>query len=224
MRGDVAVCITAYNEAETIGTLLYETSHYRRIVVDDGSSDMTGRIALDAGARVIWHRERMGIGPSLLFAWREALDEGAEYVVQLDAGGSHAPTSIPRLLSVFEDVPDVQMVIGSRFMPGGRHVGNAKRRLLSHLAAAACNYASVVQYTDWTSGYRAFRAATVDRLLAHEYHAKGHAWQIEVLWNAMQEHMLVAEVPISYTCTGSTLNWRGMGEAFGVWRRLLRSG
>jgi len=226
----IAACITAKNEAETIGPLI-ETLVKQElfpIVVNDGSTDGTGAIALDAGAAVLWHKPSRGIGPSLLAAWAVANRADAEMVVQLDAGGSHDPLQARRLLAALQHA---DVVIGSRFVPGGPYAsgllpgglywGNPTRERLSRLASRMCNLITGEHIADWTSGYRAFRREALEKLLQYEYRARMHGWQIEVLGNALREGLRIAEVPISYEAGRSSFNMGVAWEALGAWLRLI---
>jgi len=141
---------------------------------------------------------------------------GADSIIQLDAGGSHDPA---QALSLLRRLIGVDMVIGSRFMPGAHYTGNPKRKAMSQLASLMCNIKTGRCITDWTSGYRAFRREAIEVLL-HDYQAKMHGWQIEVLGNALRVGLRVAEVPITYTAGQSSFNKGVAWEAFQAWRRL----
>jgi len=214
--------ITTRNEESTIGPLVLALKpRYDVLVIDDASEDDTYRVALNAGAAEWWpHPIRMGIGPSLMEGWLWALKRGAESVVQLDAGGSHDPGEAPRLVSALQDF---DMVIGSRFLPGSRYIGNRKRAALSRLAAAMCNNRQVKpRFTDWTSGYRAFTKDAIGVLLpwGFEYTTTMHSWQIEVLREAIRRKLTIGEVPITYRAGRSSFNRAIARDAVGVWRTL----
>ena len=198
--------ITAKNEAATIGDIVerLRLQGFRVIVVDDGSGDATGTTAAAAGATVITHKANQGIGPSLQEAWRMALALCADRVVQLDAGGSHVPEEAWFLC---DKLDDCDMVIGSRFTPGGRYVGRGWRALSSRLTAFLMSKATHSHIADWTSGYRAFTRHGLNVLLRHTYFETMHAWQIEVLGHALRDKLTIVEMPITYTAGGSSLRW-----------------
>jgi dolichol-phosphate mannosyltransferase len=132
---DIAV-ITTLNEELSIGPLVsaLRGQGLRVCVVDDASDDETPYCARHAGAHVIGHVLRRGIGPSLVEGWRWALGEGATRVVQLDAGGSHFPKQAADLL---DGLDGSDLVVGSRFCAGARYEGNLRRMVLSRAAALA---------------------------------------------------------------------------------------
>lgn len=212
--------ITTLNEDPTIGNLVTDLreSGLQVIVVDDASDDDTVYDARHAGARVIAHVLRTGIGPSLVEGWRCALDHGAESVVQLDAGGSHYPQHASHMIYRLRWA---EVVVGSRFTNGAIYDGNVKRAILSRMAAIACNvkhFHRTYGIADWTSGYRVFRSEALRKLTAVQYTAIMHGWQIEVLRAALLLGMRVTEVPIVYRAGRSSFNRRVAREAFDVWR------
>lgn len=215
---DTWVCIAARNEAATIGNLVRRLRRwgFQVAVTDDASEDETGIHAAAAGAQVAQHAERQGIAASVMDAWHVALNGGAERIIQMDAGGSHRPGDALRLRAIEADV-----VIGSRFLPESEYTGRRWRAAMSRLAAIACSAKAGRWLTDWTSGFRAFRADTAYYLTTFcDYEAQMHGWQIEILGKALRAGLNVAEAPISYAAGESSFNWQVAGEAFSVWRRL----
>ncbi len=213
----IAALITAKDEAETIGHLVGAlcSQGFDVCVCDDGSRDDTGVAALQAGARaVLWHDTPHGIGPSLVALWKLALTlPHLEAAVQLDAGGSHDPAQAVDLAApVLSGKADV--VIGSRFCPGGVYRGRPRRAQLSRLMARICDFIQTgAHHSDWTSGYRAFSPRALRVLSSRGYVARMHAWQMEVLAQAGAAGLRIAEVPIRYTAGTSSLRWAGVWEA-----------
>lgn len=212
-----AAVVTALNEAATIGLLVrtLKAQGYDVVMVNDYSSDDTGEIAKREGACVLTHLYRAGIAMSLMHAWRVALARNAEYIVQLDAGGSHDPMQADSLL---EGLYAADVVIGSRFMKRRMYAGGTARKHMSQVAALMCNLKTGKSITDWTSGYRAFRRDALETLLQQKYAAKMHGWQIEVLYHAIRWNLRIAEVPITYTGGQSSFNGKVAREAYRVWR------
>ncbi len=210
-------CIAARNEHLTIYGLVRDLRNrgLQVAVVDDGSGDATGALARGAGAYVIMHNEALGIGPSLMDAWRHALINGADRIVQIDAGGSHSPIHAWELLNNPAD-----LMIGSRFLHGSLYEGRPWRKWLSRLASAMCNLKTGGQLSDWTSGYRAFSAEAAWYLLGAQFAARMHGWQIEVLGWALAAQFSIAEAPITYRAGESSFRLSTALEAFRAWRAL----
>jgi dolichol-phosphate mannosyltransferase len=213
------VCISAKDEVETIGPLVRALAgRYQVLVVDAGSGDGTGGVALAAGATLI-SAQADGIGPCLMLAWRAALEHGATRIVQMDAGGSHDPADLPRLLAV-----EAAVVIGSRFVDGGSYQGRPWRAAASRVLARALSVSQPGwprHIYDWTSGYRIFTRQAGRRLLSYRYLAKMHAWQIEVLARARQEHLLIEESPIHYRAGRSSFDGGALREVGLVWLAMM---
>lgn len=210
------VVISTVNEANTIGHLVQTLCALQMdvFVVDGNSEDKTWLYASNNGATVYVYDKPQGIREHLMQGWRMALKAGCDVIVQMDAGGSHDPLQIDDLIwaTRFADV-----VIGSRFCEGGKYIGNPKRRFMSQLAAFAMNFKTKQSFTDWTSGYRAFRKGAVMQLLECSYFADMHAFQIEVLDWATLLGLAVAEIPITYTAGRSSFNRNVAREALDVW-------
>jgi dolichol-phosphate mannosyltransferase len=216
---NIVACVTTRNEVESIGPLVdaLRALDMKVVVVDDASTDGTAGFADYLGAHVTRNEHRLGIGPSLLAAWRRALELGANRVLQIDAGGSHDPQDCATLLA-----SNAEVVIGSRFIDGARYEGRPWRAVMSRAAAMACNMAQAgAHWQDWTSGFRCFSRRALVRLLKPTYSAKMHAFQIEVLARAGEAGLSIEEVPITYTAGRSAFNWKVMNEAVGVWLDVL---
>jgi dolichol-phosphate mannosyltransferase len=230
-----AVCITTFNEAETIDSLVREMRAFGHdvFVVDDNSTDSTLIKALDAGADVAITGGGFGIGQSLLLAWTMALKSNTHYdaIIQIDAGGSHHPYDHIDMVVSFEH-HNADMVIGSRFL-GLSHYAlerdpvtfrpkNRLRPWLSRLAAVMCNFAqSGSHISDWTSGYRLFSRECAEYLLKQRYEAKMHGWQIETLAYAQARGFKVTEVPINYLAGRSSFNGKVAIEAINAWLHVM---
>lgn len=216
MSRRLAACIAAKDEEATIVQLISGLRQFgfAAIVVNDGSIDGTGQLAAGAGALVIENQSPTGIAAAYNSAWRAALSAGSDRILQLDAGGSHSPLDAVDMLQA-----DCDMVIGSRFMSGASYIGSPTRAAMSRLAAVMCNAVTLgAKYSDWTSGFRLFKADALRRLVDAPYYAKMHGWQIEVLYHAHRSGMTIAETPIMYIAGRSSFNFSVAREAFNVWR------
>jgi glycosyltransferase involved in cell wall biosynthesis len=219
--------VTTLNEGRSIGQLVAGLlgEGFEVIVIDDASEDDTQAAAYNAGAEVVVTGTlgRLGIAQCLMRAWRRALRQGATCVVQVDAGGSHKPQDA-RLLADTLAVVQCDLVIGSRFRPGAVYDNQAGRRwrpAASRAAATACNLAIGAQYTDWTSGLRAFSPRAMNALLDYPYLSRMHGWQIEVLGRAHSLGLRIVEQPIEYTAGRSSFNGKVASEAVNAWLQLF---
>jgi len=212
--------ITALNEADTIGGLVAEIlrNGLAVIVVDDGSTDGTGDEAAKAGATVITHDTPQGIAPSLMDAWRMAYSFGWTRIIQIDAGGSHDPAQIDRLLTSGTDV-----TIGSRFLPSSEYIGRGWRKHASNLAAVLLNWAAHQHIHDWTSGYRVFSRKAIEVLLSGNYMTTMHTWQIETLHLALKCGLSVSEFPITYRAGQSTFKLKTVDDFIKVFLWVLNT-
>ena len=215
----VVVVIPTLNEEESIYsiTLVPRLMGYKVIVVDGGSTDRTRKWASAAGATVFGsmpgYREQMTAG------WKHALAMGADRIVQMDAGWSHTPDDIGHLLDV-----DADLVIGSRFMFGSAYIGKPLRALGSRFAALMLNFARHSHYSDWTSGFRVWRREALEKIVTQTWLTEGHAWQIEVLFEAGEKGLTVEERPILYEAGRSYMKFRDVFDAIGVWIRIFFTG
>lgn len=195
--------IAAYNEASYVGSIVLQARQYvdEVIVVDDGSTDNTARVAELAGATVIRHAENRGKGAAVQSILAEAKKRNPDILVLLDADSQHDPNEIPILIKPISEGFD--LVIGSREAqndktPRYRRIG---RKVLLHSARLA----SKANISDSESGFRALSPKAINEL---ELKENGFAVESEMITRAADENLKITEVPISniYTKDGSTLN------------------
>jgi len=201
------VCLPTYNERENLEPMLRALGGVlgpddRVLVIDDNSPDGTGELADRLAAELpfvdVLHRERKeGLGPAYLAGFREALERGAELVVEIDCDFSHDPNDVPRLL---EAVRDADLVLGSRYVPGGG-VENwgLVRRAISSGGSLYARILLGVGVRDLTGGFKCFRRAVLESLPLDEVHARGYAFQIELTYRALRRGFRVREIPIRFT-------------------------
>ncbi len=190
----VLIAIPAHNEARFIGSLVLQAKRHvaRILVVDDGSSDKTAEIALDAGADVVRHEVNKGKAAAVATAFRYARENGASALVLLDGDGQHSLEDLPRLLkAIEEDAAD--MVIGSRFLTIRSQI--PRWRIAGQWAlTSVTNVASGTRVTDSQSGYRAFSRRAIE---AFSFGRSGFSVESEMQFQARQHGLRVLEVPIS---------------------------
>jgi dolichol-phosphate mannosyltransferase len=203
--GRILVIIPTYNEHESlpliVGRVRASVAEAHVLVADDNSPDGTGDIAdtlsaQDSHIHVMHRMDKDGLGAAYLagFAW--ALEQGYDVVVEMDADGSHQPEQLPRLLVALRDA---DLVLGSRWVPGGSVVNWPKHREV--LSRGGSTYARMmlgVPMRDATGGYRAFRADTLRALDLDAVESKGYCFQIDLAWRAVRAGMRVVEVPIEF--------------------------
>jgi dolichol-phosphate mannosyltransferase len=201
------LCLPTYNERENLESMIRElggvldTSRDRVLVIDDASPDGTGEIAERLAAELPWvsvlHRERKeGIGPAYIAGFRWALAEGAELVLEMDCDFSHSPSDVPRLI---EAAADADLVLGSRYAPGGgtENWGLARQ----FVSRGGCLYAQILlgmRVRDLTGGFKCFRRATLEAIDLDALSAHGYAFQIEMTYRARRANLRVTEVPITF--------------------------
>lgn len=200
------VIIPTYDEATTLPTTLARlrasVPGVDVLVVDDDSPDGTGAVADalardDAAVHVLHRRGPRGLGLAYVAGFGWALDRGYDVVVEMDADGSHQPEELPRLLDALTG--DVDLVLGSRWVPGGRVENWPRRRMaLSRAGNAYTRVATGLPLRDATAGFRAFRASTLRRLPLAEVASQGYCFQIDMDLRVHDAGGVVREVPIRF--------------------------
>lgn len=193
------------------------------LIVDDASPDGTGELAdalaaADPRISVLHRAGKAGLGAAYLAGFAVALRGDYQVVVEMDADGSHPPEDLPALLAALDD--DADVVIGSRYVPGGV-VRNwpMHRELISRGGNLYSRIALGVPIKDITAGYRAFRRQVLEELDLDEVSSQGYCFQIDMAWRAVQDGFRVREVPITFTereCGRSKMSGAIVAEAF--WR------
>ncbi len=154
---DVAVLVPAYNEGETVATVIKEVKKSlpaaEVVVIDDGSTDGTADIARRAGAVVLELPFNVGIGGAMQTGFLYAWEGGFHAAIQVDGDGQHLPSEIPRLLEGLDQGAD--MVIGSRFIGRGDYRAPLSRRLGMLFFATTISTLVGRKFHDTTSGFRA---------------------------------------------------------------------
>jgi dolichol-phosphate mannosyltransferase len=203
--GKILVIIPTYNEAENIAPVVRRlraaVPEAHLLIADDNSPDGTGRIAEQLaehdGAVQVMHRSRKeGLGAAYLAGFRWGMDSGYDVLVEMDADGSHLPEELPRLLHALHHA---DLVIGSRWVPGGRIVNWSRiREAISRGGSRYSRFALSVPVRDVTSGYRAFRKETLQGIRLDDVVSAGYCFQVDMAWRAHRAGHRIAEVPITF--------------------------
>jgi len=203
--GRVCIVVPTYQEADNLAWLVgrMRAAHpdVDVLVVDDASPDGTGAIADrlaagDDGVRVVHRAGKEGLGAAYLHGFRVALDAGYDVVGEMDADGSHLPEQLGRLLAV---LPDADLVIGSRWVPGGS-VTNwpMHRRALSRGGNLYVRLLLGLDVRDATAGYRLYRRETLEKIDLETVRSTGYVFQTDLVARVVGAGMTVREVPIEF--------------------------
>jgi dolichol-phosphate mannosyltransferase len=199
------VIVPTFNERENLPVLigrLMELPGLRVLVVDDGSPDGSGAVADDlarqhAGRIEVMHRRgRRGLGRSYVDGMKRAIELPVDVICHMDADLSHDPADLPALIA---GAGRAEVVIGSRYVPGGRVVNwPVRRQLLSRFANAYIHGVTRLSASDCTSGYRCWRRDALAALPLDDVFSDGYSFMIEMLFRAEQRGYRIAEVPITF--------------------------
>ncbi|MBB6348298.1 polyprenol monophosphomannose synthase [Nonomuraea muscovyensis] len=225
--GRVLVIVPTYNERDNLPLIAERlraaVPDADLLVADDASPDGTGEVADELAAaddhiQVLHRPGKQGLGAAYLAGFRWGLDKGYNVLVEMDADGSHQPEELPGLLRAVAGGAD--LAIGSRYVPGGKVVNwPASRELLSRGANVYTRIMLGLGVRDATAGFRAYRAATLDKLDLSDVESEGYCFQVDLTLRTARHGLRVVEVPITFVerAVGtSKMNRKIMVEAF--WR------
>jgi glycosyltransferase involved in cell wall biosynthesis len=198
------VVIPTYNEAETIvetiSHVLAQKPDFEVLIVDDSSPDGTGSIVRDAFANqsrvhLLTRGQKQGLGLAYLEGFQWAFSEGFDFVVEMDADGSHRASD---LASLVEASISADLVIGSRWIHGGT-VENWPwfRKLISRIGNRYAKAMLGTEILDMTSGFRVYRAKFLQQLISEPVSSHGYSFQVELAYLASKAGSVV-EVPITF--------------------------
>ena len=201
----IVMVIPTYNESDNLRWIVDRLRAAQPgvdvLVVDDESPDGTGAIADDLAAsdsqvHVLHRSAKGGLGAAYLagFAW--ALEEGYDVIGEMDADGSHQPEQLERLLDALDDA---DLVIGSRWVPGGAVVNWPVRRVL--LSRGGNRYVQMllgITVRDATAGFRLFRRSTLEHIDLAGVRSTGYVFQTDLVWRTLHRGLVVREVPIEF--------------------------
>jgi len=200
------VVVPTYNERDNLPPLsqrlLNLSTSVDMLVVDDNSPDGTGKIADDLAAKhpsihVLHREEKNGLGRAYIAGFKWALEQGYEFVFELDGDFSHNPDDIPMFL---EAAQSSDLVLGSRYLNGIRVINWPLSRLM--LSKSAAKYVQIITgmpFTDPTGGYKCFRRRALEAIRLDEVRSNGYSFQIEMTHRLWRQGLKVVEVPIVFT-------------------------
>ena len=200
------VVVPTYNERENLPPLaqrlLALPVPVDLLVVDDNSPDGTGKLADDLAAKhpaihVLHRQEKSGLGRAYIAGFKWALEQGYDYVFELDGDFSHNPDDIPMFL---EAARNADLVLGSRYLNGIRIINWPLSRLM--LSKSAAKYVQIITgmpITDPTGGYKCFSRRGLEAINLDHIDSNGYSFQIEMTHRLWRQGMRIVEVPIVFT-------------------------
>jgi len=201
----VLVIMPTFNEAGNIERATSELFKFNPevslLIVDDGSPDGTGELAEQLAAKdkrisVLHRKDKQGLGAAYIAGFNYAFGMDFDFVVEMDADGSHRAEDLPRLLAICQDN---DLVIGSRYVRGGKTKNWPLHR--QWLSRGGNIYARIMlgsKLNDMTAGFRVFRTSFLQEMDLATINARGYSFQIEMAYRTIQLGGRAAEVPITF--------------------------
>ncbi len=205
MHARALVVLPTYNEAENVLAItraaLAVDATLEVLVVDDASPDGTGDVvererAHEPRVALLRRAGKLGLGTAYLAGFRVGIERGYDFILTMDCDGSHHPRYLPALLAALKDH---DMVIGSRYVPGGGIVNWPKSRVaLSSFANLYARLLLRLPVRDCTSGYRGYTREVLETVDPFAIRSSGYSFLEEMAWRVTRCGFRIAEVPIVY--------------------------
>jgi dolichol-phosphate mannosyltransferase len=206
----ITVVVPTYNEKDNLPELVAQLlalplPSLRILVVDDNSPDGTGELAeklaeQTPGRIAVLHRTaKDGLGRAYIAGMTQALNGGADIVIQMDADLSHPADKIPEMVKTLQTT-GAGVVLGSRYVPGGHTASDWpwQRKALSAWANFYVNTILHLKVKDATAGFKAWKAATLKAIDLETIRSNGYSFQVEMNWRTVRAGFRMAEVPITF--------------------------
>lgn len=209
MMSDSIVIIPTYNEKENIEKIIRAVFALEKVfhilVIDDGSPDGTAQIVQtlmreEFGGRlfIIERSGKMGLGTAYIAGFKYALEHGYEYIFEMDADFSHAPSDLPRLYEACR-TDGYDVAIGSRYVSGVNVVNwPIGRVLMSYFASKYVRIVTGMKVCDTTAGFKCYRRKVLETIELDRIRFKGYAFQIEMKYTAYKIGFKIKEVPVVF--------------------------
>lgn len=217
----VIVIIPTYNEAENlpliVPAVLEQDPDLEVLVVDDNSPDGTGKLADELSEQTgrvhVLHRaNKQGLGAAYRAGLADALERGADVVIQMDADFSHPPDKIPEML---EGIKDHDLVTGSRYVNGITVVNwPIERILISYFGNVYARTITGLASTDATGGFRCVRSELLQRIGFERIRSDGYAFQIEMNYRFEKYGARIMELPFFFVDRTRGTSKLSLGIAF----------
>ena len=198
------VVLPTYNERENLERAVRAVRDvgYDVLVVDDSSPDGTADLAVrmaetDPGVHLMVRPGKLGLGSAYVEGFRCGLEQGYQYLVEMDADGSHRPEYLATIVETAQRTQG--LVIGSRYIRGGSVSGwGWNRKFLSWGANVYCRALLGLRVRDATSGYRCYPGEVLDGIGLDRVVSQGYSFQIEMVYRCLHVGFAVHEVPIHF--------------------------
>ena len=199
------VVLPTYDEAENVlrlaGEIFAQVPELEILVVDDASPDGTGDLVEEEGRReprlhLLRRPGKLGLGTAYLAGFRHGLDQGYDRVLTMDCDFSHRPRYLPDLL---RGMDDHDMMVGSRYVPGGG-VANwpAHRRALSAFANLYTRALLRMPVRDCTSGFRCYAREVLETVDPFAVRSSGYSFLYEMVFRVHRAGFRIGETPILF--------------------------
>ncbi|HEX7445894.1 MAG TPA: polyprenol monophosphomannose synthase [Pirellulales bacterium] len=204
------VTVATYNEIENLPGLVDEIFQHAPqvdlLVIDDNSPDGTGRwcderAATDARVHCLHRQGKLGLGTAIVAGMKYAIERGYRYLLNIDADFSHHPRYLPDLIGGMDPPqgPAVDVMIGSRYIPGGGIEGwPLKRYLMSRSVNLYARWLLGLRPKDCSGGYRCYRVAKLAEIDLDSLVSHGYSFQEEILWRLKRAGCRFGETPITF--------------------------
>lgn len=232
-ESDSIIIIPTYNEKENIENIIKAVfalpKCFHILVIDDGSPDGTASIVKRLQAEMyadrlflIEREGKLGLGTAYIRGFQWALEHTYEFIFEMDADFSHAPSDLPRLYDVCQK-EGFDVAIGSRYVSGVNVVNwPIGRVLMSYFASKYVRFVTGFHIHDTTAGFKCYRRKVLETIPLNKIRFKGYAFQIEMKYTAFKIGFKIKEVPVVFVNRRegvSKMNGGIFGEAFlGVMR------
>ena len=206
------VAIATYNEIENLPRLVDEIQRHLAdahiLVIDDNSPDGTSNWCIEHKSNnphfdSIVRESKLGLGTAVLVAMQYAMTNKYDFLINMDADYSHPPEKLPELLNAM--MPEIDVAIGSRYVPGGKIEGwPLYRRLMSRVVNSFSRICLRLPTRDNSGAFRCYRVATLDRVLTERItrggiRSKGYSFFEEILFMLHRGGANMVEIPITFT-------------------------
>lgn len=237
------IIIPTYNERDNIARIvdavLSQQEHCEDValsilIVDDNSPDDTADVVRSLQTpdshgpdkvRLLSRAGKMGLGTAYVAGFKYGLEQGFDYIFEMDADFSHDPAEIPKFL---REIKDYDLVLGSRYITGA-NVANwpLSRLLLSYYANMYARVITGIKVHDATGGFKCFRRKVLESIDLDDIRSNGYAFQIEMNFRTWRKGFRIKEIPIVFVdrhAGTSKMSKAIMREAVGmVWKLKLRA-